>query len=147
MPELNPQLKAGGLFQCLWPIRRHHLLKKRPWHRCFPVNFAKFLRTPFFTENLRWLLLDILYDLRMIILVVQPVYIILLKMSLLKALVRYFLTNLYFSLNDSPSKTMKAVFFYFILKALFDLKIVNFLYFYLSLFFSLSVIALDLDPR
>ena len=111
------------------------------------MNFAKFLRTPFFTENLRWLLLDILYDLRMIILVVQPVYIILLKMSLLKALVRYFLTNLYFSLNDSPSKTMKAVFFYFILKALFDLKIVNFLYFYLSLFFSLSVIALDLDPR
>ena len=24
------------------------LLKKRLWHRCFPVNFAKFLRTPFF---------------------------------------------------------------------------------------------------
>ena len=23
------------------------LLKKRPWYRCFPVNFAKFLRTPF----------------------------------------------------------------------------------------------------
>ena len=23
------------------------ILKKRPWHRCFPVNFAKFLRTPF----------------------------------------------------------------------------------------------------
>ena len=23
------------------------LLKKRPWHRCFPVNFAKFLRTHF----------------------------------------------------------------------------------------------------
>ena len=22
------------------------LLKKRLWHRCFPVNFAKFLRTP-----------------------------------------------------------------------------------------------------
>ena len=22
-------------------------LKKRPWNRCFPVNFAKFLRTPF----------------------------------------------------------------------------------------------------
>ena len=22
------------------------LLKRRPWHRCFPVNFAKFLRTP-----------------------------------------------------------------------------------------------------
>ena len=23
------------------------LLKKRPWHKCFPANFVKFLRTPF----------------------------------------------------------------------------------------------------
>ena len=23
------------------------LLKRRLWHRCFPVNFMKFLRTPF----------------------------------------------------------------------------------------------------
>ena len=28
------------------------LLKKRLWHRCFPVNFAKFLRPPFLTEHL-----------------------------------------------------------------------------------------------
>ena len=28
------------------------LLKERLWHGCFPVNFAKFLRTPFFTEHL-----------------------------------------------------------------------------------------------
>ena len=34
------------------------LLKNRLWHSCFPVNFAKFLRTPFFTEQLRWLLLN-----------------------------------------------------------------------------------------
>ena len=27
-------------------------------NRCFPVKFAKFLRTPFFTEHLRWLLLN-----------------------------------------------------------------------------------------
>ena len=33
-----------------WPAT---LLKKRLWHRCFPVNFAKFLRTPFLTEHLR----------------------------------------------------------------------------------------------
>ena len=32
------------------------LLKKRLWHRCFPVNFVKFLRTSFFIEHL-WLLL------------------------------------------------------------------------------------------
>ena len=35
------------------------LLKKRLWHRWFPVNFAKFLRTPFLTEHLWWLLLNI----------------------------------------------------------------------------------------
>ena len=28
-----------------------------PQASCFPENFAKFLRTPFFTENLQWLLL------------------------------------------------------------------------------------------
>ena len=33
------------------------LFKKRLRHRCFPVNFVKFLRTPFFTEHLWWLLL------------------------------------------------------------------------------------------
>ena len=38
-------------------LRPATLLKKRLWHRCFPVNFVKFLRTPFlqntfFTEHL-----------------------------------------------------------------------------------------------
>ena len=27
------------------------LFKKILWHRCFPVNFVKFLRTPFLTEH------------------------------------------------------------------------------------------------
>ena len=27
------------------------LLKKRLWHRCFPVNFARFLRTPFLQKT------------------------------------------------------------------------------------------------
>ena len=36
------------------------LLKKRLWHRCFPVNFEKLLRTPFFTEHYWWLFLVIL---------------------------------------------------------------------------------------
>ena len=30
-----------------------NLLKKRLWHKCFPVNFVKFLRTPFVLEYLR----------------------------------------------------------------------------------------------
>ena len=40
-------------------LRPTTLLKKSLWHRCFTVNFAKFLRTPFFTEHLRWLLLNL----------------------------------------------------------------------------------------
>ena len=40
-------------------LRPATVLKKRIWHRCLPVNFAKFLRTPFSIEHLRWLLLYI----------------------------------------------------------------------------------------
>ena len=35
------------------------LLKERLWHRCFPVNFGKFVRKSFFTEHLWWLLLQL----------------------------------------------------------------------------------------
>ena len=40
-------------------LRPASLLKKRLWHRCFPVKFAKFLRTTFFIEHILWLLLYI----------------------------------------------------------------------------------------
>ena len=30
------------------------LLKKTLWHRCFPVNFMKFLKAFFVTEHLQW---------------------------------------------------------------------------------------------
>ena len=39
-------------------LRPATLLKKRLRHRCFPLNFVKFLRTPFFIEQLWWLLLE-----------------------------------------------------------------------------------------
>ena len=41
-------------------LRPATLLKERLWHRYFPVNFVKFLRTPISAEHLWWLLL-ILY--------------------------------------------------------------------------------------
>ena len=58
-------------------LRPATLLKTSLWHKCFPANFAKFLRTPFlqntfgqllpnflrtpfFTEHFRWLLLKIM---------------------------------------------------------------------------------------
>ena len=31
-------------------------------HSCFPVNFAKFLRIPFLTEHLRWLLMILIHS-------------------------------------------------------------------------------------
>ena len=37
-------------------LRPATLFKKRPWHRCFPVNFVKILRTPFL-QNTSWRLL------------------------------------------------------------------------------------------
>ena len=38
-------------------LRPATLLKKRLWHRCFPVNFVELFRTTFLKEYLRWLLL------------------------------------------------------------------------------------------
>ena len=46
----------GSLFKKVSCLRIATFLRKRLWHRCFPVNFAKFLRTTFFIEHL-WLLL------------------------------------------------------------------------------------------
>ena len=39
-------------------LRAATLLKKRLWHRCFPVNFAKFLRIPFLQNTSGRLLLS-----------------------------------------------------------------------------------------
>ena len=54
--------KLAGLRPLFLFIKRGQrpatLLTKRLWHRRFPVNFAKFPRTPFLTEHLRWLLLN-----------------------------------------------------------------------------------------
>ena len=55
------QLCQSFFFNKAAGLRSVTLLKKRLWHKCFSVNFAKFLGTPFFTEffteHLRWLLL------------------------------------------------------------------------------------------
>ena len=53
-------IKKGARASCfngVAGLRSATLLKKKIWRRSFPVNFAKFLRTLFFTEHLRWLLL------------------------------------------------------------------------------------------
>ena len=40
-------------------FRSANLLNKRLWHRCFTVNFAKFLRTPFLQNTSGRLLLNL----------------------------------------------------------------------------------------
>ena len=52
------QLCQSLFFNKVAGLRCATLLKKRLWHRYFPGNFAKSLRTPFLTEDLRWLLLS-----------------------------------------------------------------------------------------
>ena len=46
------------IFNNIAGLRLATLLKKILWHCCFPVNFAKFLRS-FFIEHLGWLLLPL----------------------------------------------------------------------------------------
>ena len=46
------QLCQGLIFNKVAGLMPATLLKKRPWHRCFSVNFVKFLRTPFCIEHL-----------------------------------------------------------------------------------------------
>ena len=53
----NSQENTCARVSFLMKLRPATLLKKRLWHRCFPVNFDEFLKTPFLTEHLRWLLL------------------------------------------------------------------------------------------
>ena len=53
----NSQEKASARLSFLVKLQALCLRLKRLWHRCSPVNFAKFLRTYFFTEHLWWLLL------------------------------------------------------------------------------------------
>ena len=43
-------------------VRPATLFKKRPWHRCFPVNFAKCLRTSSLHNNTGLLLLTLSRD-------------------------------------------------------------------------------------
>ena len=52
-------LWQSAFFNKVAGLRPKTLLKIKLWHRCFPVNFAKTLRIPFFIEHLWWLLLSL----------------------------------------------------------------------------------------
>ena len=56
----NPCVRVSFLIKC--GPRPVTLFRKRLWHRYFPVNLEKFLRTPFFIEHLCWLLLKNLWN-------------------------------------------------------------------------------------
>ena len=45
--SIGKHLCQGLFFNKVAALRSATLLKKRLWHRCFSVNFAKFLRIPF----------------------------------------------------------------------------------------------------
>ena len=49
--------QCQSLFSINLGLRPTTLLKKKHWHRCFPVNFVKFLRAPVYIEHVWSLLL------------------------------------------------------------------------------------------
>ena len=52
------QLCQSLSFNKVVGLRHAALLKKKLWHSCFPVNFTKFLRTPFLQNTSGRLLLN-----------------------------------------------------------------------------------------
>ena len=44
------QNSQENVFTCLQPAT---LLKKKPWHRCFPCEFSKIMKSTYFAERLR----------------------------------------------------------------------------------------------
>ena len=52
-PEVFYKRDVSEHFRSSRPVRLRPatLSKMRLWHRCFPVNFVKFLRTPFFNRT------------------------------------------------------------------------------------------------
>ena len=87
----------------------------KPWYRCFPVNFAKFLRTPFIIEHLWRLLLE---------------YAPVVSIAKLKFLLKsgsHIPKILFYLLQWKPFHKMMKNAFFFILKFLFILKILQFL--------------------
>ena len=54
---------SESLFNKVAGLQARNVIKKKLQQRCFPVKFAEYLRTPFFTEHLRWLLLYLIWTL------------------------------------------------------------------------------------
>ena len=50
-------LRQGLFFNGVTGLRVATLLKKKIWHKCFPVYFKKFLRTPYLQNTSERLLL------------------------------------------------------------------------------------------
>ena len=63
------------------------------------------------------------------------------------ACARYFFFFFYFSPNNSTSKAMKNVFLFHLKSSFLSRDITNFYIFVFTSFFSLSAIALEVDPR
>ena len=62
MSQDSQEKTCARVFFLIKLPRPVNLLKKRLWHRRFPVNSEKFLRTTFFIERLCWLLLKNLWN-------------------------------------------------------------------------------------
>ena len=55
--QISLENTCAGVF--LIKLQACNFIQKKLQQRCFPAKFAKLLRTPFFIEHLRWLLLSV----------------------------------------------------------------------------------------
>ena len=60
---IETALRHGFSWVATWGLQLYYK-RDSVWHRRFPVNFAKFLRTALFIEHFRWLLLKALRDIK-----------------------------------------------------------------------------------
>ena len=68
---IGKRLYQSLFFNKVAGLKPTALLIKSLWHRCFPVNFAKFLRAAFLTNHPRWLLLNLEFFIKAFRLVVN----------------------------------------------------------------------------
>ena len=103
----------------IWIFKSRTLLKKRLWYRCFPVNFAKFLRTPFLQNTSGRLLLYFAQEAAKLILIVENTLNLLFENDrLVQSLSIIYMTvlntnkpNLHFfstGINESLSRTVET---------------------------------------
>ena len=78
------------------------------FHRCFPVKFTKFFRTPFFTEHLQWPLLILVITVKIkqiIIIIIIMIILTVLILVIVVMIITLIITIIIAIINHTPHIT------------------------------------------